>query len=80
LEAGRKLARILTTRYPAAMEASTSQRIAELRREIESIQELNAIYRSQKYHSYQDKAAYEKRKIKLEDQATTGRTTAQVPK
>jgi hypothetical protein len=48
-------------------DVSTVQRIAELRREIECIQELNAIYRSQEHYSYPDKAAHEKRKVRLEE-------------
>lgn len=52
-------------RCPALMDVPTGQQIAELRREIESIRELNSLYRSQKYHSYQDKVAQEKRKIRL---------------
>jgi len=48
-------------------DVSTVQRIAELRREIERIQELNAIYRSQEHHGHPDKAAHEKRKVRLEE-------------
>jgi hypothetical protein len=44
-----------------------SQRIAELRREVEGIQELNTIYRSQKPHTHQNQAANERRKIRLEE-------------
>jgi hypothetical protein len=44
-----------------------SQQIAALRREIEGIQELNTIYRSQKLHGYRDQVAYEKRQIRLEE-------------
>jgi hypothetical protein len=39
--------------------------IAELRREIEAIQERNAHYRARKGHSYRDRAAHERRKIGL---------------
>jgi hypothetical protein len=48
-------------------DVSTVQRIAELRREIGRLQELNAIYRSQGHHSYPDKAAQQKRKVRLEE-------------
>jgi len=48
-------------------DVSTVQRIAELRREIERIQELNAIYRSREHHSYPERAAHEKRKVRLEE-------------
>jgi hypothetical protein len=49
------------------MDAPTSQRIADFRREIEGIRELNTIYRSQKYHRHQDQVANERRKIRLEE-------------
>ncbi len=49
------------------MTVPTSVRIAELRREIEGIQELNQIFRGQKYHSYRDQTAKEKRKIRLQE-------------
>lgn len=45
----------------------TCDQIAELRREIEAIQELNALYRARKDHSYQDRARHERRKIRLEE-------------
>jgi hypothetical protein len=48
------------------MDVPASVRVADLRREIEGIQELNKIFRSQKSHSYQDRDAYEKRKVRLE--------------
>ena len=43
------------------------QEIAALRREIEGIHELNVIYRSQKHHTFQAKAAMEQRKVRLEE-------------
>jgi hypothetical protein len=49
------------------MDADFGQQIADLRREIEGIQELNMIYRSQKPHRHQDQAAHEKRKVRLEE-------------
>jgi hypothetical protein len=42
------------------------QQIANLRREIESIQGLNTIYRSQRPRRHEDRAANEKRKVRLE--------------
>jgi hypothetical protein len=50
-----------------SMDAPTSQRIADFRREIEGIQELNTIYRSHKYHRHQDQVANERRKSRLEE-------------
>ena len=47
------------------MDVPTHIRVADLRREIEAIQELNKIFREQKSHSHQDRDAYEKRKIRL---------------
>jgi hypothetical protein len=47
------------------MDAFTSIRVADLRREIEAIQELNKNFRL-RGHSRQDRAAYQKRKIRLE--------------
>jgi len=44
-----------------------SQQIADLRREIEGIQELNAIYRRQRLRRHEDQAANEKRKVRLEE-------------
>ena len=41
--------------------------IAELRKEIEAILELDALYRARKNHSYQDRADHERRKIRLEE-------------
>jgi hypothetical protein len=41
--------------------------IADLRREIEAIQELNAIYRARKDHSFRDRTEHERRKIRLEE-------------
>jgi hypothetical protein len=49
------------------IDAAFSQQIADPRREIEGIQELNIIYRSQKPHRHQDQAAREKRKVRLEE-------------
>jgi hypothetical protein len=40
--------------------------IAELRRGIEALQELSALYRARNYHSYQDRADLERREIRLE--------------
>ena len=50
-----------------SMDAPTSQKIADFRREIEGIQELNKIYRAQKHHGHQDQVANERRKIRLEE-------------
>jgi len=50
-----------------SMDEPTSQRIADFRREIEGIQELNKIYRAQKHHGHQDQVANERRKIRLEE-------------
>ena len=47
--------------------ANASEQIIELRREIEGIQELNAIYRSQRFHRHQDQLAHEKRMVRLEE-------------
>jgi hypothetical protein len=41
--------------------------IAALRREIEAIQELNAIYRARKDHSFRDRTDNERRQIRLEE-------------
>jgi hypothetical protein len=43
----------------------TSHQIAELRREIESIRDLNTIYCHQRPRRHEDQAANEKRKIRL---------------
>ena len=51
----RSLAPNPTTHYPALMDVPASQRITELRQQIERIREANAVYRSQKNRSYQDK-------------------------
>jgi hypothetical protein len=47
------------------LDVAFSQRIADLRREIEEIQQLNMIYRSRKPHSHQDQVAQEKGKARL---------------
>jgi hypothetical protein len=44
----------------------TSVRIADLRRKVESIQELNNLFHSKRYHAYQEQTAHENRKIRLE--------------
>jgi hypothetical protein len=62
--AARATGAVLTT-IPQAL--PTSQRIADLRREIEGIQELNTLYRLQRYHRHQDHVAHEMRQIRLED-------------
>jgi hypothetical protein len=49
------------------MDVPTNQRIADFRREIEGIQELNKIYRAQKHHGHQDQVVNERRKIRLEE-------------
>jgi hypothetical protein len=51
----------------ASPDAPISLRIADLRREIEGIQELNVVYRHQRRHRYEDQAANERRKIRLEE-------------
>jgi hypothetical protein len=43
------------------------QQIAELRREVEGIQELNTVYRSQKPRRHDAQAANAKRKVRLEE-------------
>jgi hypothetical protein len=43
------------------------QQITELRREVESIEELNRIYRSQRPRRHEDQAANAKRKVRLEE-------------
>jgi hypothetical protein len=43
------------------------EQIAELRREIEGIQELNTIYRSQKPRRHDAQVAHERRKVRLEE-------------
>jgi hypothetical protein len=42
-----------------------SQQTADLRREIEEIQELNMIYRYRKPHRHRDQVAHEKRRARL---------------
>jgi hypothetical protein len=49
------------------MDIAFRQQIAELRREIEGIQELNMIYRSQRPRRHQDQAANEKRRVRLQE-------------
>ena len=44
-----------------------SQGIAELKREIEGIQELTRIYHSQKHHRRQEQVAHERRRGRLEE-------------
>jgi hypothetical protein len=51
----------------ASTDVSISLRIADLRREIEGIQEQNEIYRFQKRHGHQGQVANERRKIRLEE-------------
>jgi hypothetical protein len=53
------------TTIPQAL--PTSQRIADLRREIEGIRGLNTLYRSRKHPSYLDYLANEQRQIRLEE-------------
>jgi hypothetical protein len=48
------------------MDVPTSIRVADLRREIEGIQELNRIYHFQRHHTHLDRAAFERRKARLE--------------
>lgn len=43
------------------------EQIAELRREIEAIEELNTIYRAKKNHGYRDREEHERRKVRLEE-------------
>jgi len=43
------------------------QQITELRREVESIEELNRIYRFKKPRRHEDQAANAKRKVRLEE-------------
>jgi hypothetical protein len=56
---------------PPAVLASTnvpiSLRIADLRREIEDIQELNMVYRHPGRHRYEERFANQRRKIRLEE-------------
>jgi hypothetical protein len=43
------------------------QQIAELRREIEGIQELNTLYRTRRSRGYGDQADYDRRRARLEE-------------
>jgi hypothetical protein len=49
------------------VDGAFGQQIAELRREIEGIQELNTIYRKRKPHGHQDQVAHERRMFRLEE-------------
>jgi hypothetical protein len=49
------------------VDGAVGQQIAELRREIEGIQELNTIYRNRKPHGHQDQVAHERRMFRLEE-------------
>jgi hypothetical protein len=49
------------------VDGAFGQQIAELRREIEGIQELNTIYRNRKLHRHEDQAAHDRRRIRLEE-------------
>jgi hypothetical protein len=49
------------------VDGAFGQQIAELRREIEGIQELNTIYRNCKPHGHQDQVAHERRMFRLEE-------------
>ena len=49
------------------VDGAFGEQIAELRREIEGIEELNALYRYRKNHQHQDQAAYERRRVRLEE-------------
>jgi hypothetical protein len=51
----------------ASTDVPISLRIADLRREIEDIQELNVVYRHQKRHPYEAQTANKRRKIRLEE-------------
>jgi len=56
------------------MDVPEGQWIAELRREIEHIQEQNRIYRSKgKHPGHRDRADNERRLVRLDDQAGVGR-------
>ena len=48
-----------------SVDVPINERIADLRREVEGIQELNKLYREQKYHSNRDQIAYQQRMVKL---------------
>ena len=49
------------------MDVPAKPRIADLRREIEALKELTAIYQAQKYHTSRDIAAHERRLMRLEE-------------
>jgi hypothetical protein len=51
----------------ASTDAPISLRIADLRREIEDIQELNMVYRHRGRHRYEERFANRSRKIRLEE-------------
>jgi hypothetical protein len=57
------------------MDVPTGQQIAELRREIEGIQELNTIYRNRKLHRRQDQVAHDRRRVRLEEDHAAGLRT-----
>jgi len=48
------------------MKMLSRDQIAELRREIEAIQELNALYRARKHHGWRDREDYERLRVRLE--------------
>lgn len=49
------------------VDVAFGRQIAELKREIEGIQELNALYRVQKPHRHQHQVAHERRKVRLQE-------------
>jgi hypothetical protein len=51
----------------ASTDVPISLRIADLRREIDDIQELNMVYRRQGRHRYEERFAKQRRKISLEE-------------
>jgi hypothetical protein len=59
-----------TTHAPGTLpfvDGAFGQQIAELRREIEGIQEMNTIYRNRNVHGHQDRVTHEQRMIRLEE-------------
>jgi len=48
------------------MKMLSRDQIAELRREIEAIQELTALYRARKHHGWRDREDHERLRVRLE--------------
>jgi len=69
IEEGTRGQRIDRRFWPAVLRPGElpSQLIADLRQETKTIKEQNAIFSHQKHRGYQDHAANERRKIRLEE-------------